>query len=333
MKTDAAHAALDLLIELSDQRNQLVLDYNGLRGQLAEIKAEIAEAKLQRDGVQSAMQKNSRPDLPEFATWVDDLYEKARSSVIEQVYLASRAYSWWALQEFPIYSRLGLKSASTVTAGILKAAQGELLNQFRIAVESRATPPNPFPTVEARKVNPAARGVVVTLDADNFRRAFEDLRSNYATTVELPATLPYKTSVPLRPPGESGSMKEFAMLAEVMIRKVRVYLRGATASDGLFAINITHGGVNHVVRKDGIEFVFTSVPVHLTFKYKQKGDATEITFDSDITDQVDQGTYAPLSPFGWWRISVDRISHPSVDLKGLKAVEIEFHGGAYGFPD
>src|SRR5262249_12295208 len=151
-------------------------------------------------------------------------------------------YSWWALKEFPIYARLGLKSASTVTAGILKAAQADLLNDFRIVVAHRGSAQAPFPSVEARAIDPAARGVVVTIDRKNFQRAFVELRSTKESSVELPPTRPYKTPVPLVTPGESGDMKAFALLAEVMIRKVRVYLRGAKTEDGIFTIGITHGG-------------------------------------------------------------------------------------------
>jgi len=330
LEGDEARAALDRLIDLSDVRNQLVLDYNAMCGQIAEIKAEIAQAEQQQAIVADQLSKKARPDLPEFVAWVGDLYDKARSNVIEQVYLASRAYSWWALKDFPIYERLGLKSASTVTAGILRSGQADLLNDFGKVVEARVLAPSPFPSTEARKVNPAARGAVVRLDKDNFRRAFEELRDTGETTLELSPTRPYTTPVPLRRPGESGEMTGFALLAEVMVKKVRAYLRGASSKNGLYAVNIVHCGTNQVVRRDGAEFTFTTVPVPVLFKYEEKEGKTNITFDGNITEETPKGNYAPLSPFGWWRISVDNISH-SVDLKGLTAVELEFHGDAYGF--
>jgi hypothetical protein len=330
---DEVRTAVDQLLNLSEQRNQLVMDFNAMRGQLADIAAQAAEAQAQRDAVAAGLQKNARPDLPEFSAWVSDLYEKARGSVIEQVYLASRAYSWWALKEFPIYTRLGLKSASTVTAGILKAAKGQLLSEFATAVEGRGSAPSPFPSKEARKINPAATGAIVKIDAQNFSRAFHELRTHRETILELPPTVPYTTMIPIRPAGETGDMKAFDLLAEVMINKARVYLRGARTSDRKFAVNIVHGGVNRVVARNGHEYVFTSVPVHLLFKYVETtGGVTNIDFDGNITEETGKGNYAPLSPFGWWRIYVDPIANRDLDLSGLTAVEIEFHGDAYSFP-
>lgn len=174
---------------------------------------------------------------------------------------------------------------------------------------------------------------MVKIDGANFRRAFAELKEGRPTTIFLPPSRPHTTPVPLLPPAESGNMKAFALLAEVMVKKVRVYLRGAKTSDRQFAISITHGGVHEVVRRDSEEFVFTSVPVHLLFKYEENIDGTtKINFDGNIAESGDESRYAPLSPFGWWRISIDRITNSGLDLSGLMSVDLEFHGDAYSFP-
>ena len=152
---------------------------------------------------------------------------------------------------------------------------------------------------------------MVTLDKDSFRGAFRQLRERQACVLRVPATLPHTTPVPLSVPDDAGDTSGFAQMGEVMITKVRAYLRGGVATGQPVLVTIVHNGVHEFVRRDGVTVVLTSAPVRTIFKYQvEAGNKRVIKQDGDLSDgdlMASTGRYSPVSPFAPWRIVIDRV--------------------------
>ena len=58
---------------------------------------------------------------------MDDLYQTAKNQVIHQLYLASRAYAFWAWKDYAFYQLLGLQAPATINAVALDAARVQIL--------------------------------------------------------------------------------------------------------------------------------------------------------------------------------------------------------------
>jgi hypothetical protein len=335
---DEVRAALRSLIELSQLRNRLIVDYNGLVGRSADLGAQITQAVELQQQVNEGLQKASRPDLPAFSAFVDDLFQKSKNEVIHQLYLASRAYAFWALEDYPLFENLlGLKVPSTVTATVLDTARVQILSAFARTVENRGAIPQQFPSAAERKKDPAAPGVVVSIDGKNFPRAFRQLVQNKEMVVRLPPVLPHANLVPLIPADEAGSMSGFNLMGEVTITRLRVFLRGGTAAKQQIKVTILHNGTHEFVRRDGNIVLLTSSPIRILFKYQELGSdgrQQSIDLDGDFTqdDLIAQtGRYSAISPFATWRIQIDAIENPHVKWNEVKALDLEFHGGGYSF--
>lgn len=322
----AAKDAMDSLVELVQHRNQRIADYNGGIGAREDLGARIADAKKHAKTLQQELASNASPDLPARTAFVSGLYEQTKAHCIRELYLASRAHEFWALEPCPLFSDvLGNRHPADIDHDALSAAADSLRKRLEQAVEKLKSPPEQFTELAVKL-------------SDVSPLSVERLRKTGVCTFRLHA--PTKAT--------SATENPFAGLADVRVTTVRAWLVGARMkeskdgnADDLVRVKLTHLGNEDVAppvpitegRRQRPTLSFSHESVDLTFRYvfghertpkALRGHGTE---DGTITDPQGKSEYSQIGPFARWRVEVSRQLNPSLDLSGLEDVVLEFSGG------
>jgi hypothetical protein len=323
LQAEETRDALELLVALSMTRNNLILEYTGLVGREKDLRAQLEQARRQQAETREAIKNNSRPDLPELATFMDDLYQDAKNHFIEHLYQAGRAYTFWSLKEFDVFAALpGLKQPSLLTHAVLEHHRAKIMEAYAQEMEERGAQPQVFPPEGSTDV----AGVVVTIDIERYPDAIDQLRTTGETTLHLPAVRK-STSIEDSP---------FAGKCLVRLTKVRAFVKGATTGDSRFSVRIVHGGTHEFVdpADEPIELTSSSVPRDFSYETKESQGRTinVIYTDGDIGEPKKKGReYGLVSPFTTWRIVLDKSLNRNLDVSKLSAVDLEFRGQFFPF--
>lgn len=233
-------------------RNQNMDIYNLDVRYLAELQAEQQRLALQKVEAQGKIATNIDPGLPAMTTFVSQLYERATESCVRQLYLASRALSFWALQPYGRFFDLLGRSPGAVTYEQLKVAASGFRDTVLDALKEDRRPPSFFP---ADETDESTLGVVVTLTPQTHESFFAELRSrNRAEFSMEPATL-RSSAVPSafdptvaawcsreRPDLDPSGPHPFCGMANVRLTKVRVWLLGDGSTTANHRVLLVHLG-------------------------------------------------------------------------------------------
>jgi len=142
----------------------------------------------------------------------------------------------------------------------------------------------------------------------------------------------------MRPPTVTTETKRdasvFAGMADVRVHKARVWVDGAVTANHELQVSITHTGAEEIVSRDGHSYRFSHEPIGKIFRYDLQDRV--IIEDADFgISQSDGGVahgerlYAAVGPFVAWQIAIDPDANLHLDLSGVSAVTLEFHGTNY----
>ena len=154
---------------------------------------------------------------------------------------------------------------------------------------------------------------------------FESLRKNRITDVMLP---PSVREAPIAP---------FNDMSHVRLRVARCWLKGATSTNGLVRLELTHTGVDTFITPDDRSVEVTHDPLQIDFWYwaDRVGELAALETrpgidtshsqpkDGNLNDPEHHENYASVGPFAKWTIRV-LDNEKVVDLSKVEAIAFEF---------
>ncbi|WP_146157529.1 hypothetical protein [Enhygromyxa salina] len=315
----AARRAMRDYVDIIVRRNGLVMELNELASRRLELQGSITQLAVQARGIGHALASSVRMDLPHMTAFMAQLYRGATHRAIRHIYLASRAFSFWALADFPLlYQALRLDAPNAIDHGVLSAAAAKVLDAYQDAVEAIGSLPQRFPDAAARS-RTKPRGVFVPITEASHPDELETFRNTGEILVNLRPVTP-TTSVAESP---------FAGLANIRLTDVRARIEGARTSDNRLYVRIEHSGAEVIVGRDGQSRSFHHAPVAVVFRYRLDTGAIEI--DGTIGSASPTTPYATIGPFTLWRVSVPRELNHDLQLSAVSHIELDFWGACHTF--
>jgi hypothetical protein len=323
---DKAKDAFDDYVSAVQVRNAHVLSLNESLARLRDYVAAGSQtsAALAKAATQAAV--SSDAGAATLVTQLTRMASRARADCIESLYLASRAYSFWAQQPADalagVLTDLAAGRPLAMTPTALQAAGEQLLKRYHNAIEQSLTDrPIWDPPRDAAKT---ARGMMVEITYDSHPAVIRKLREHGKTSFELPAARA----------NTAAKQNPFAGLSDVRLTSLRCWLHGLGWSDGCgpnVRVDLEHTGREKLVQKDDTVTVFRHEPVHIMMEYDSNRtlDPGGIVLASDLHDASSVG--ALIGPFARWRLSVSSSLNSGIDLSKVNKITLELHLCAYSF--
>jgi len=281
------HSVVDLRdellsqIELVQERNQLVDEYNAVLHRIAQLKAAAAAVDAERTKVRDELTANADPAAAEMATYLGGLVDRAKWEALRQLYMTMRAATFWQLDDSTLMADLlgaDLRGrALSINSGAIGAAGSTLLGRINEALEQARPLPNGFPASEIPYLGRDGNrwlnaGVVIAITREKHPEFFADLETmGEATFTILPnvqgSTAPSGTD-DLGPSVVFGdangdadpvqaAVHPFYDKPNVRLTKVRVFLDEPPDVTGHRVLHLVHSGDERFVRSDGDVFPAT----------------------------------------------------------------------------
>lgn len=314
---DLGHT-LDDFMRTAQTRNRAVSQHNSLLAGYYQLKGQIEALRLQRD---VASGDSASTHVPAHDLFVEGLYRRVLEDTIESVYLLGKAYEYWALEEYDVFTRaLNVGADGVLDSGALLTAKQNVLHEFSRKVERGLA-----------RLQPRHDPLVVIVDDEG---TLDDLRGSAADTGSSSDRHAVTIAVPAALPGDDHADNPFAGRANVRLAEVRCWLDGVTTTSGLLSVRVTQtGDLEEIVdQEDGSSHFFTHSPVERRFEHLVKGDGSVQVesracfwpaHDALVAERLP--TYSPIGPFATWQVVVkDSEQEGEVDWSGLSAVRLEF---------
>jgi hypothetical protein len=298
------------------------LRYNAYIADLSATTSQINQLNAQITQVQNNLQQQSNPALPGMVTFFSKLYQDAKADTIYTLYMANKAYNFWALNpDYDVfYATLGLDSPGAIDSAVIASAQISILNELETQIETNSKDAEVFGPQDSSSQTP---GVNFTLTLEQNPLEIASLIANN----ELYFTIP---------PAFSNSLKQenpFAGYADVRLTLARPWITGAQTSDNILTVNLVHCGTEAFVPANsgpnGPAVWFSHDALNVLFVY----DLTTNVISEDASIGVNDvnATYALAGPFTTWHLVINPNNNNNLDLSGVTAVTIEFAGTNYAF--
>ncbi|HCC08359.1 MAG TPA: hypothetical protein DEP72_09415 [Clostridiales bacterium] len=301
-------------------RNTEILDYNAIVQLLRKNHQQINEAQKKITSLNSSALKNINPNWPEITAFVSQMYYSSRSIIMEIMDLAARAYGFWSLDDHRnlIAQAYGNRSLPEIDTASFTQVQTIILDSYRRTIEKFGNGAGIFP------MNNNDEGIVIKLDKDQIEYFKENKVIMFNIPVALPSKLKTENSF-------AEASNPFAGACNIRLNNVRVWIKGAKASNDMLQVNICHTGKEQIVDANGNVFSFSHDPKYTMFKYYLSNN--KIFQDGGIgwQDSESKSTYALVGPFTYWKIKIYDTPDDLVDLSEVTEVKIEFHGTNYPF--
>ncbi|WP_458232796.1 hypothetical protein [Roseateles sp. P5_E8] len=320
---DEAKDAMAAYVKQVLARNAQVLVYNDTLTQLDQLSGEIAQVQ-RRVGQRGAQLAAVTPSL--WGHMVHGVYQQARRDCIRSLYMASRAYRCWSLDDYDVFKDvLGCEGPTDVT--YLTALNGRQMILKNNIAQLERMGSDLSPRTEPVVVEFAAGSGSDIVTAFQTDRGQDVLFNDKARFWEFDLEPPTSDSTD----GDSP----FNDMMNVRMVEVRCWLLGMTASDqtGHIKVHLIHRGNERIVPRDGKSAVHVDHdPVEKTFEYRRAADAStpgEVVARAEYWGEHPLGelpAHTPLGPFTTWRIAVrpQDFKDQKVDWDQLKTVRLEF---------
>ncbi|KAJ5359330.1 uncharacterized protein N7496_011743 [Penicillium cataractarum] len=324
----ALSGQLDDYLDIIEQRNQAVMDYNAALQLLNQV-----ITKSNYYGQQGQVMGNEalevNPNLPAIYFWLQNIQQDTAYDVMQRLNYAARAICFWGLEPQPAFTAPGPLQGSVDLAN----NQQELVNRFDDAVTGFA---------------PTAWSIWPPEGSRNIQGHIYTLSQPELYTLLRPTTDPdngkaiYGVDIGF---SASDPPSIFSGMANIRLSQVRVWLPNAKVSPDasnrqLLMVEITHLGTETILSpSSGTPTTFSHDPVTLQFQY----NATNITsiqqctssvvmnsesIEQDYTGEGTPGvdTLASLGPFATWSIQIKASENAGLDLSAVNSAYVEFWG-------
>jgi hypothetical protein len=192
---------------------------------------------------------------------VTALYERAKAECLSQLYLAGRAYSFWALEPYTNFFN-SVRGPAGFTSSSLASTHSIFTKLIQDRLESGYGSGSFTP---ARDSTEGSFGVVVVLSRETHPNFFTELISNNQADFQIePASkesvmplaflpTPAAWSGPDRPVFQPSDLNPFSGKANVRLTKVRPWIVGMKTG-GNHAVKLIHMGEEQFRRKDNVPY-------------------------------------------------------------------------------
>jgi hypothetical protein len=322
-KARAAESAMEKYLGKIEYRNTKIDEYNALWAKLVDIQGRLDKVNADADKTQIALARSEDPGLPHRVATITGLYNRSRDACIEYLYWMSRAYMFWALQPSDEFAKVcKLSDPDSIDYDTLSSARAQILRDCTNEIQKvQATlRPDAFPAKEADlKV---ATGITVSMDRTSHPDVIASLRKKGVAEFEIPVAT------------QESKDNSFAGLANVRLSRVRAWIHGLRARTDLHFVSITHcGGLETIVTPGNKRIKFVHDPVSVPFRYDASVgvENPRAIFEGkggSMDGVVLENNYAPIGPFGRWRIAILEKNNAGLDRTKIEKVVMEFHGMA-----
>ena len=308
-----AQEAMDYLVEQVQLRNDKIMEYNSLLRQQQDLRSRLESLGLQKRETETKLAANADPGLPEMTAFVDECYEQAKERCLKDLYMASRAYVFWALEPYSLFKDLLEEThPNEIDHTLMLRGKDTILGKLKETRELMAGPLQSFAKIVIHlKDHPGALQTLRSKEMANFY---------------------------IQPAGTKTSIENspFAGLADVRITKVRPWAIGLETGETdhkahLHHLVMTHLGSETVVTPVGEACSFVHEQVDTTVIYDSAAIGKDEAFtqrgseDGTLDDPEGKADFSQIGPFGKWRISILKKHNIGLKLDTLQDVEIEFY--------
>jgi len=276
-------------IELVQERNRLVDEYNAVVHRMAQLRAAAAAVDAERTKVRDELTANADPAAVEMATYLGGLVDRAKWEALRELYMTMRAATFWRLDDrTSVADLLGANlrgGALSINSMMIRAAGSNLTETINDALEQARPLPNGFPASEQPYRGKDGNewlnaGVVIAITRKDHPEFFDDLETMGEATFEIlpnargsrapkgpddlgPSVVFGSADVP---PGDGGPVQSpihpFYDKPNVRLTKVRVFLDDPPDVASHRVLHLVHSGDERFVRSDGDVFPATGYLSH-----------------------------------------------------------------------
>jgi len=278
-------------------RSQKALDLTGAEAQRLILSSKIQATQSDITRIQGQIADNADPTLPDYVQFIGNLLAEAKQKAVHALYQEHRAYEYWSLTYVPFavpsYDLVVLRNLhQTIKANALQAQI------------DRNRAPQTFGTNGANPIR-------VTLSRDTNSSDFFNFRQSGRMTFAIPRDHPaFKVG-----------------FAAITLKGVVARIVGVRTKNKEVSIQLVHHGRAEFLDSSKNLLVFSHEPRTTQVVYSQTSGA--ITDDSDNLGQ--DGSFAALSPFATWTISVLPENNQELDLSDATDIILDFSGFFFPF--
>jgi hypothetical protein len=287
----AYKAELDAFFSTCLTRSQKAIEFTGLTLRLKILMAQRSAKAQEAIRLQALLHENPDPALPAYVSFLAKLVSESKRRIVLGLYEEHRAYQYWSLTDTPF----SLQSYDSI---VLKALHDKMQADAMTAQIERNRAPESFGDKEP---------IVIVLSAQRYPSAF----AQFLKTNTLNFSIPFD-----EPEFRRG-------VFGISLSQVAISVVGLVTDDSKASVRLEHHGRARFLNQALAQIVFSHAPRRTQFIYDLKtGDPI-----SDLANNLGQDhTYAGLSPFASWTLSVDPSSNANPILNGVSAIELRFGG-------
>jgi hypothetical protein len=316
-----AQDAMDAYVREVLGRNSAIMQYNATAADYAQAASDAAALAARQRLVEADAAK---VDAPVFDNYVERLYSRAREVCLHDLYMASRAYRFWALHDDTAIAQVITGGVGGLTFLAAQSAANGLLAEHAddLAADIGDLTSRKDPVVLT----------FVAADRPSVVKSFS--RDRGEDPFDGPNPFYWEFKVRVASKGATQRQSAFAGMKNVRLSEIRVWLVGldsAAGTDGSVKVHVTHQGEEDIVHPDGTVVHMSHDPVERVFEYRTgspiPGDgaieAPLVYWDQPRASALPDHT--PIGPFATWRVAVrPQDAVRKIDWKALSQVQVEF---------
>ncbi len=276
------HTYLDIV----QNRNQKVIEYNTLAIKEIELAAEIKQKKTELKEIKDHWASEKDPTLPLMRMYMLNLYEGFKKNVLDYLYQENQAFRYWSLSWDDF-------SVGDNTIAEMSAFHADLKGKITDLLNARGKPVQPF------------KNIKIVLKRTELPNEFKSFQERSKLSFSIPIT-----------------SNEFMGLGQVIATNFTIEIKNASTDNDQLYVLLTSSGRAPFLNLDGHEFVFSHSAVTALYKYH----ITTGEYIAGGMLGGDNDEYIGLSPFTTWTIEIPSKFNPGLNLGTVNEIVLSFSG-------
>ncbi len=282
-------------IGIAQSRNAKLLEYTNDAIQYLQLTGKIAQKQLEIDRIKAQIASENVPGLITYRNFIFNLYQDFKSFVLKYLYQENRAFIYWSQTD----SAFTIADNSFVGLGQFHSTlKGKIINQ----INTYSNPDQPLTDIK------------IMLTPDGRSQQFTDFKTKRSLTFHINTADP-----------------AFLGWANVLLTNFRIYINGATMSDGTaLYVQLIHQGRVQIIDPSDKEHQYTHGQVLSVYQYRMNNGKPETAGGGAMGGDGTGGNKKriALSPYATFTINVPEKYNPGVSIDKAESIEIHFAGYA-----
>jgi hypothetical protein len=246
-----AKAAMDAYVAAVQYCNGKLDDYNAAFAQYQDLRGERDKVTLEIDTTQGVLASTAKPDLPAMTAYITALYDRVKSTCIEQLYQASRAYTFWSLKNYnAFYDVLNLGEPDKIDASVISTGKATIIDKKLATIDKRSV--DLLQDYPAEK-NQIVGGIRIVLTPTTYSAVFDSLKKlvSVVTGVDkngkIQIAKQYLAVIDLR----LLPKKTWGDFRNIRVKRARVWMYGMQTTNNVHHIDFTIWGMRTLCHPTG----------------------------------------------------------------------------------